>query len=434
MNITTIDIDLAKNVLQGQGVDRGGRPVLKKSFKRDQVLAYFSNFQPCLIGMKACGIPHFWAGQLQGFAHTAKSMAPTFVKPYVKANKNDAADAETICVAARRPSMRTVTPISLALVLAVGIAVSIEARPTHAQHTDGNYPAKPIRLIVPWVGGGGTDIVTRIIAQKFSTNIAQQVVVDNRPGANGIIGAEIAAKATPDGYTIILHSVEHVINAGVYEKLPYDTIKSFAPLTLVGTHYLILVVNPSSPTKSVSELTARAKANPGQLTFGSWGTASLSHLSGELFKLMGKTDMTHVPYKGAPQAAADIMAGRISFMFTTPPTSLSTIRAGKLLALGVTSPKRLPILPDTPTMNEAGYQGFEVESWKGMFVPANTPKSIINRLHDEFVKVVQSDDIRQRLTTAGFDAVTSTPEQLDAFSREQALKWSKVAKDAHVQM
>lgn len=324
---------------------------------------------------------------------------------------------------------------AVAIVLVVAIALQA-GHPANAQQQQQeavqNYPTKPIRLIVPWVAGGGTDIVTRIIAQKLSSNLGQPIVVDNRPGANGIIGAEIAAKSPPDGYTVVLHSVEHFINAGVYSKLPYDTLKDFSPLTLVGTHYLLLIVNPTSPAKSVNELVALAKSKPEQITFGSWGTASLSHLSGELLKIMGKVSMTHVPYKGAPQAATDVLTGRISFMFTTPPTSLPSIRASKLLAIAATSGKRLSFLPEVPTMIESGYPGFDVQSWRAMFVPANTPREIISKLHNEIVKVVQTEEVRQHLMAAGFDAVSCTPEQLSAFSRAQLAKWGKVAKEAGV--
>jgi tripartite-type tricarboxylate transporter receptor subunit TctC len=311
-------------------------------------------------------------------------------------------------------------------------AYSAKAQPQ--QDAAHNYPVKPIRLIVPWVAGGGTDIVARIIALKLSENLGQQIVIDNRAGANGIIGAEIAAKSPPDGYTMVLHAVEHFINASVYSKLPYDTVNDIAPVTLVATHYLVLIVSPTSPAKSVSELVALAKSKPGQLTFGSWGDGSLAHLSGELLKTMAKVDMTHVPYKGAPQAATDVMAGRISFMFTTMPTGLPFIKAGKLLAAAVTSAKRVSFLPEVPTMIESGYPGFEVESWRGLFVPARTPREVINKLHDQVDKIVQLQEIRERIMAAGFDTVTCTPEQLGAFSRAELAKWAKVAKEAGIRV
>jgi len=328
-------------------------------------------------------------------------------------------------IATRFSSMPAIAPgVLLALAMC-----SAQAQPGSAAQ---NYPTKPIRFIVPWVAGGGTDIVARIVTQKLAENLGQQIVIDNRPGANGVIGAEIAAKAPPDGYTMVLHAVEHFINASVYRELPYDTVKDIAPVTLVATHYLVLIVSPAAPTKSVAELVALAKSKPQEVNFGSWGNGSLAQLSGELLKTMAKVDMTHVPYKGAPQAATDIMAGRITFMFATMPTGLPLVQAGKLRALAVTSAQRLPFLADVPTMIESGYPGFEVQSWRGLFVPTGTPKYIIDKLHDQVVKVLEMPDVRQRVMTAGFGVVTSTPGQLGTFSRAELAKWAKVVKAAGV--
>jgi tripartite-type tricarboxylate transporter receptor subunit TctC len=320
--------------------------------------------------------------------------------------------------------------------LACGIACGLTPALAAVQREDAtlNFPTRPIRLIVPWVAGGGTDIVTRFVSVKLAENLGQQIVVDNRPGANGIIGADLAAKAAPDGYTIVLHSIEHVINASVYAKLPYDTLGDITALSLVGKHALVLIVSPSSPAKSVSQLVALARAKPGEITFGSWGTSSLSHLSGEMLRANSKVAMTHVPYKGAPQSAVDVMSGRISYMFTTSPTSLPSIRAGKAVAIAATSAKRLAFLPEVPTMIESGYPGFEVESWRALFAPAKTPKPIVQRLHEQIVRAVHADDVRQNLTTAGFDATTSTPAELDGFARSELAKWGKVAKEAGVRI
>ena len=325
---------------------------------------------------------------------------------------------------------------SCSLLVAAGVLTALDVLPARAQTEAAApaYPSKPIRFIVPWVAGGGTDIVARIITQPLAENLGQQIVIDNRPGANGVIGAEIAAKAPPDGYTMVLHAVEHFINASVYRDLPYDTVKDIAPVTLVATHYLVLIVSPTAPTKSVAELVALAKSKPQQVNFGSWGNGSLAQLSGELLKTMAKVDMTHVPYKGAPQAATDIMAGRINFMFTTMPTGLPFVQAGKLRALAVTSTQRLPFLPDVPTMIESGYPGFEVQSWRALFVPAGTPAYIINKLHDQVVKVMEMPEVRQRVLTAGFGVVTSTPGELGKFSRAELAKWAKVVKDAGVRV
>jgi tripartite-type tricarboxylate transporter receptor subunit TctC len=297
-----------------------------------------------------------------------------------------------------------------------------------------DYPSRPLRVIVPWVVGGGTDIVARIITPKLTEALGQQVLIDNRPGANGIVGSEIAARATPDGYTMILEAVEHVINASTYAKLPYDTIKDFAPVGLVAAHSLVLIVPPSFPASSVKELAALAKSKPGDLNFGSWGEGSLAHLSGELFKNSAGLQMTHVPYKGAPQAIIDMLGGRLPLMFTTMPTGAPQVKQGKLRALAVTSREREPLLPEAPTMIESGYPGFEVDSWRGLYVPAGTPKAVITRLNRELVKVLQMPDVKERIVAAGFAPVSGTPEALDAFGKTELAKWSKVAKSAGVRI
>lgn len=309
-------------------------------------------------------------------------------------------------------------------------ASSANAQPGAAQ----DYPARPIRLIVPWVAGGGTDIVARILVQKLPGGLGQQVVIDNRPGANGIVGAQIAAQSSPDGYTIVLHAVEHFINASVHRKLPYDTVKDIAPVTMVASHYLVLIVSPTSPLKSVADLVALAKAKPNTVNFGSWGDGSLAHLSGEMLKTRAKVDMTHVPYKGAPQAATDVIGGRITFSFTTMPIGLPHVQAGRVRALAVTSAKRISYVAAVPTMIESGYPGFEVQSWRGLFVPAGTPKARIARLHSEFVKVLDMPDVRQQILNAGFETVTSTPDQLGAFSKAELAKWARVVKEAGVRV
>lgn len=297
-----------------------------------------------------------------------------------------------------------------------------------------DYPSRPLRVIVPWVAGGGTDIVARIITPKLSEALGQPVIIDNRPGANGIVGSEIAARATPDGYTMILEAVEHVINASTYAKLPYDTIKDFGPVGLVAAHSLVLIVPPSFPAGSVKELAALARSRPGELNFGSWGQGSLAHLSGELFKNSAGIQMTHVPYKGAPQAIIDMLGGRLPLMFTTMPTGAPQVKQGKLRGLAVTNREREPLLPEVPTMIESGYPGFEVDSWRGLYVPAGTPKAIITRLNRELVKVLQMPDVKERIVAAGFAPVSGTPEALDAFGRAELAKWSKVAKSAGVRI
>jgi len=296
------------------------------------------------------------------------------------------------------------------------------------------YPTKPIRLIVPWVAGGGTDIVARIMVPGLSEGFGQQVVIDNRPGANGIIGSDLAAKAAPDGHTMILEAVEHVINASTYAQLPYDTVKDFAPVGMVATHSLVLIVVPSFPAKTVQDLVALARSRPGKLDFGSWGQGSLAHLSGELLKSKAGVDMVHVPYKGAPQAITDILGGRLALMFTTMPTGIPQINAGKVRALAVTSARRLPLVPEVPTMIESGYAGFEVESWRGMYVPAGTSRTIIARINGELARVLKMGDIRERILAAGFEPVSSTTERFVAFSKSELARWAQVARSAGVRV
>ena len=296
------------------------------------------------------------------------------------------------------------------------------------------YPSRPVRIVVPWVAGGGTDIVARILVPRLTNALGQQVLVDNRPGANGIVGSEVAAKATPDGHTVVLQAVEHVVNASTYAKLPYDTIKDFTPIGLVASHSLVLIVPASSPAKSVKELIAVAKARPGQLNFGSWGEGSLAHLSSELLKKTAGIEMTHVPYKGVPQAITDILGGRLPLMFSTMPAGLPTIKQGTTRPLAVTSRSREPLLPDVPTMIESGYAGFEVLSWRALYAPAGTPKPIIARLNGELVKVLEMPDVKSSIAAAGFGPMKSTPEELDAFGKAELAKWAQVAKSAGVRI
>jgi tripartite-type tricarboxylate transporter receptor subunit TctC len=295
-----------------------------------------------------------------------------------------------------------------------------------------DYPVRPLRIIVPWVAGGGTDIVARILAPKLIDTLGQQLVIDNRPGANGIIGAEVAAKAAPDGHTMVLHAVEHFINGSVQPRLNYDTVKDFAPVSLIAAHALVLIVQPLYPAASPKDLAALAKAKPGQLSFGSWGDGSLAHLSGELFKHSAALQMTHIPYKGAPQAALDVIAGRVPFMFVTMPVGAPHVKAGKVKALAVTSAKRQALIHEAPTMIEAGYAGFQVDSWRGMYVPAGTPQYAVTRLNRELVKIMQISDVRSRINASGFDPLSSTPEELDAFGRAEFEKWAKVVKTAGI--
>ena len=310
------------------------------------------------------------------------------------------------------------------------VAATISLGAIGAAHSQ-EYPNRPLRNIVPYPPGGGVDVGTRIVATKLSDILGQMVVVDNRPGAGGNIGAEIAAKATPDGYTVFTCQIaSHAISPALYKKLPYDHLKDFAPISLIGMTPNVLVVNPSVPAKSVSEFIAYAKANPGKLSFGSSGIGASPHLTMELFKTATATDLVHVPYKGGAPALADLVGGHLQVMFDNLPGQLAMIKAGKVRALGVTSPNRAAQLPDVPTINEAGVPGFEVTVWYGMCAPAGVPKPIVAKLNAYVVKTLNMPEVKERLAQSSIEAAPSTPEQFAAHIRFETTKWAKVVKDA----
>jgi tripartite-type tricarboxylate transporter receptor subunit TctC len=295
----------------------------------------------------------------------------------------------------------------------------------HAQ----NYPNKSIRLIVPFPPGGPADILSRAIGQKLTDSWSQQVVVDNRAGAGGAIGSELAAKAAPDGYTLLMGFVgTHAINPSLYSKLPYDNVKSFEPVSLVATATIILVLHPSLPAKSVKELIALAKSKPGELTFGSPGNGTPQHLAGELFSTMAGVKMTHVPFKGAVPAISDLLGGRISLVFSSAPPALPHVATGKLRALAVTSGKRSSVAPDLPTVAESGLPAFEVINWYGVLVPARTPKAVVDKLNAEIAKIMKMPDVKERLSSVGIETFSSTPAQFAAFIKDETAKWAKVVK------
>jgi len=291
------------------------------------------------------------------------------------------------------------------------------------------YPSKSIRMVVPFNAGGTTDILARAIGQKLSEVFGQQVVVDNRAGAGGNIGADVVAKSAPDGYTLLMGTVgTHAINPSLYAKMPFDHLKDFVPITQVAAVSNVLVVHPSVPAKSVAELIALAKAKPGKLNFASSGNGTSIHLSGELFKTLTGVDMVHIPYKGSAPAITDLLGGQVNLMFDNLPSALPHIKTGKLRALGVTSSKRAPALPDAPTIAEAGVPGFEATSWFGVFAPAGTPKEVVARLHKEIVKALNSPDTKERLSGQGADLIGNTPEQFAAYIAAETTKWAKVVK------
>jgi tripartite-type tricarboxylate transporter receptor subunit TctC len=290
------------------------------------------------------------------------------------------------------------------------------------------YPAKPLRLIVPYPPGGGTDTLARIYALKLAETIGHQVVLDNRPGAGANLGLEIASKATPDGYTLLLATIANTISASLYSKLNYDLVRDFAPVTKLATTPHLLVVHPSLPVKTARELIAFAKARPGQLTYSSSGSGTPAHLAGELFDSLTGVKMIHVPYKGGGPSVVALIGGEVSVGFPTMPSVIGHIKAGKLRALAVTTAQRSPSLPDLPALGEGAVPGYDVGSWYGLLVPAGTPKEIIARLHAETLKVLKLPDTRQRLDAAGFEVLTSTPEEYGAFTRSEIEKWAKVVK------
>jgi len=291
------------------------------------------------------------------------------------------------------------------------------------------YPDKAIRLIVPFPAGGATDFMARSLAQKLSERLGQPIVVDNRGGAGGTIGAEAVASAPPDGYTLLFSTMGVLaINPSLYDKLRYDPVKDFAPVSLTHATANLLVVHPSVPAKDVKELIALAKAKPGTLTFGSSGNGTSSHLSGELFKSMAGIDITHVPYKGTGPALTDLLTGRISMMIDTVSVHVENVNAGKLRALGVTSAKRTPSLPNVPTIAEAGLPGFDVSIWLGVLAPAKTPPDVVARLNSEIRKVMAEPEMKAQLLKAGIDPMTSTPDEFTATIKADTAKWSKVVK------
>ena len=300
------------------------------------------------------------------------------------------------------------------------------ALPAWAQ--DG-YPSRPMRFILPFPPGGPTDILGRLISDRLSAQLGQPVVTENRGGAGGNVGAEAAAKSAPDGYTIVLVAPSLAISPTLYSKLNYDPVKDLAPISLVATVPNVIVTQVSHPA-TLKEFIAAAKAKPGVMNFGSGGSGTSNALAGELFNMMTGLKLTHVPYKGVNLAMQDVIAGRIDFVVIGVPAAAPHIRAGKLRALAVVAPQRLPSLPEVPTVAEAGLPGFEVTTWYGVLAPAGTPRPIINRLNSELVKAMHSVEMKERLAGIGTDAVTDTPEEFAAYIQAEIRKWGDVIRKA----
>ncbi len=315
------------------------------------------------------------------------------------------------------------------LIALMAVAATLTATPP-AQAQAEAYPNKTVRIVVGYAAGGATDILARLLAQKMTESLGQQVIVENRPGANSNIGAEVVAKAAPDGYTVYMGSIANTINMSLYPKLNYDVVKDFSPVMLVATVPNILVVHPSVPAKTVKELIDLAKAKPDTLNVASSGSGSSIHMSAELFKMLTGVKITHVPYKGSAPAVSDLLGGQVQMMFDNAPSAMPHVKAGKLRALAVTSPRRIPALPDVPTVIESGVAGFDVFSWFALFVPAGTPKEIVAKLNAHANQALAKPDVQARMADLGAEGVGGTTERLASHVNAEVARWSKVVKES----
>ena len=314
--------------------------------------------------------------------------------------------------------------IVLAGVIAAGLAAQVLAQP---------YPSRPVRIISPFAPGGGNDALCRILLQRLGENLKQQVIVENRAGANGIVGTEVAARSAPDGYTIVLIPSGHAVNVSLYRKLPFDALRDFSPITLVGSSPLVLAVHPSLPVKNVKDLIALAKARPGQLTYVSAGIGASGHLGGALFETLTNTRMLHIPYKGMALAITDLMSGQVTMTFGTSLSVVPHARSGRLRALATTGSKRSPALPDLPTVAEAGVPGYEASLWYGFVGPARLPPEIVQRLHSAIVAVLQLPETRERLASQGVDPQHNNPDEFAKLLVNDVDRWAKIVQRAGVQ-
>ena len=311
--------------------------------------------------------------------------------------------------------------------LLVAIAMLAGSLPALGQ----TYPSRPLRIVVPFPPGGGTDIGTRIVAQKLQEAWGQAVVVENKPGAAGIVGTELTARSAPDGYTFMMGNIgTHAINVSLYKKLSYDPVKDFAPVSMVADLPLLLLVHPSVPANTVKELIALAKSQPGKLIFSSSGAGGSMHVAAELFKSMAGVDMVHIPYKGGAPAVADLISGQVALSFSTVLETIQHVKAGKVRALAVTNDHRSIALPDLPTIAEAGLPGYQSISWLALFAPAWTPKDIVNKVSAETVRILKLPDVKERLLAQGAEPIGSTPEQLAAILAADLAKYAKVIRES----
>ncbi len=315
-------------------------------------------------------------------------------------------------------------------VAALTACACLGARHSVAQAGVAAFPDKPLKIVVTFTTGGAPDILARIIGERLTAAWGQPVIVDNKPGAGGNLGADFVAKSAPDGYTIVVGTVgTHAINPALYSKMPYDAVKDFTPITLIATTPNMLVINNDVPAKNLKEFIALGKKE-GKMTFASSGSGTSIHVSGELFKTMTGIDMVHIPYKGRASAIPDVLGGRVTMMFDNMPSSLALVREGKLRALGVTSSTRSPAAPDVPTIAESGLPGFDAVSWFALFAPANTPKPIIDKLQAEVRRILKTPDVTKKLADNGLDPVGGSSEELSAYQKAEITKWAKVVKDS----
>ena len=313
---------------------------------------------------------------------------------------------------------------------AVMCLLAVSTYPVYAQKDAGSYPNKPVRFLVGFAPGGFTDVMARALAGKLTENWGQQVVVDNRPGASTTIATDLAAKAPPDGYTLLMMTDNHVTNPSLFRKLPYDTEKDFEPITLAALAPFLLVVHPTVPANSVKELIAVAKSRPGKLNYGSGGIGAPGHLSGELFNTLAGVRMTHVPYKGAAPAIADLLGGQIQVYFGNLPVTIPHAKAGRVRALAVTSAKRSGIAPELPTVAEAGVPGFELTPWYGVVTRAGTPKPVVAKMNRDIVGILKTAEMRERITKAGAEPSGMTTAEFAKFLKSESAKWGKLVRDS----
>ncbi len=296
------------------------------------------------------------------------------------------------------------------------------------------YPDKPIRIIVPFTAGSGTDIVARTVGEAMGKGLGQPLIIENRPGAGGTIGAAQVAKSTPDGYTLLVHSAGHVANASIYPGLPYDTIKDFAGITPLASLPNVLIVSPSKGFKSVKDLVDKARANPGAMNYGSAGMGSATHMNAEIFRQSAKFDAVHVPFKGTPEAMTETATGRLDFLFAPLSSALQLIRDGRLQALAVGTAQRSPLLPNVPTTIEAGYPQSDYVFWVAMLAPAGTPKAIVDRLNAEATKALANPEVKEKLAVLGAEPMPMTPAAFDAFIRSETARMAEVVKSANIKL